>query len=46
MVNDYSFLLLLLWQANIDIQFVSGLLLALAHSCYQGGNEQETRYLA
>ena len=31
MVDDYSPFLLLLWNANIDIQFVSELSLALAH---------------
>ena len=30
-VNDYNPLLLLLWKANIDIQFVAESLLALAH---------------
>ena len=30
-VNDYNPLLLLLWKANIDIQFVAELSLALAH---------------
>ena len=30
-VNDYSLLLLLLWKANIDIQFVAESSLALAH---------------
>ena len=30
-INDYSPLLLLLWKANIDIQFVAESSLALAH---------------
>ena len=30
-VNDYNPLLLILWKANIDIQFVADLSLALAH---------------
>ena len=30
-VNDYNSLLLLLWQANMDIQFVAELSLALSH---------------
>ena len=35
-VNDYNPLLLVLWKANIDIQFVAESSLALAHyvSCY------------
>ena len=35
-VNDYNPLLLMLWKANIGIQFVAELSLALAHyvSCY------------
>ena len=35
-VNDYNPLLLMLWQANIDIQYVAESSLALAHyvSCY------------
>ena len=30
-VNDYNPLILMLWQANIDIQFVAESSLALAH---------------
>ena len=30
-VNDYNSILLLLWKANLDIQFISEISIALAH---------------
>ena len=40
-VNDYNPLLLLLWKANMDIQFVSESSLALAHYVYLTYNNRQ-----